>query len=123
MKEAMKDKFAALSHEMLVAFIEQLYGHDDDVDQRIERLVLRNDPHALGQALKKRVQSIKCDRRFIDYRESFSYARQLEDLLDDTEQLLLPQSAERAFQVVDAFVRTSRHTFERADDLLSQPAR
>lgn len=116
MKEAMKDKLAALSHETLVAFIEQLYGHDDDVDQRIESLVLRNDPHALCKALKKRVQTIKRGRRFIDYSESFSYARHLEDLLDDVEQLLLPQSAERAFQVIDAFVRTSRHSFERADD-------
>ncbi len=110
------EKLSERSAESLAGFIESLYGSDKNLDQKIESFVLQNDPEALCKVLKKRVQSLNRSSRFIRYGESFEFARGLDALIDDIEELLLPQSARLAFDVLDRFLATDSKTFNRVDD-------
>ena len=82
----------------------------------IEALTLENDPVAFFKQIRKRIASIKRGRKFIDYRASFDFARELEALLADIEIGLLEHSPSHAFDLVDRFLATVESVFNRLDD-------
>ena len=97
-------------------FILDLYLHYPDLSDKIEALMLHNDPVALARVLGKRIQALHRGRKFIDYRACFSFSRDLEALLADIESGLLTTSPEHAFDLVDRFLVTAESVLNRVDD-------
>lgn len=103
------------SPTQLKDLVESIYGINADIDHRIESQLLRTHPKMLAQQLKKRIQSLKRGRKFIDSYQSTPFSRELDYLIDDIRQLL-PGSPELAFQISDQFMSTHEKVFQRVDD-------
>jgi hypothetical protein len=86
------------------------------MNYKIEALALADDPVALSRELGKRMTSLRQGRKFIDYRASFDFARDLEALIADIESKLLPCSPKHAFKLVDRFLATAESVLNRVDD-------
>jgi hypothetical protein len=86
------------------------------LSDKIEALLLYSDPAALANALGKRIQSLRRGRKFIDYRASFDFSRELDALLADIESGLLATSPKQAFDLVDKFLATAEPALNRVDD-------
>jgi hypothetical protein len=114
--DELKEKLAELDAATLRDFILDVYLGYPDLSDKIEALALANDPVALSRVLGKRITSLRRGRKFIDYRESFNFARQLEALLADIESGLLERSPEHAFDLVDRFLATAESVLNRVDD-------
>ena len=114
--DQLKQKLAEIDAATLRDFILDLYLHYPQLSDRIEALVLFNDPAALAKALGKRIQSLRRGRRFIDYRASFDFSCELDALLADIESGLLALSPKHAFDLVDQFLATAESVLNRVDD-------
>lgn len=114
--DKLKEKLAELDVAILREFILDLYLDYPDLNDRIEALALYNDPAALAKALDKRIKSLRRGRRFIDYRASFDFARELEAIPTDIESGLLERSPKHAFDLVDRFLATAESVLNRVDD-------
>jgi hypothetical protein len=114
--DTLKEKLADIDTETLRNFIFDLYLCYPELSDKIEALTLANDPIALSSVLRKRIASLKRGRRFIDYRASFDFARELEATLADIESGLLERSPEHAFDLVDRFLATAESVLNRVDD-------
>jgi len=114
--DTLKEKLADIDADTLRDFIFGLYLQHPELSDKIEALTLANDPVALTRVLRKRIASLKRGRRFIDYRASFDFARELEAIVDDIESGLLERSPEHAFDLVDRFLATAESVLNRVDD-------
>ena len=114
--ETLKEKLADIDADTLRNFIFDLYLCYPELSDKIEALTLANDPVALSRVLRKRIASLKRRQRFIDYRASFDFARELEATLADIESGLLERSPEHAFDLVDRFLATAESVLNRVDD-------
>jgi len=114
--DKLKEKLADIDADTLRNFILDLYLRYPELNDKIEALALANDPVALSRELRKRIASLKRGRRFIDYRASFDFARELEAALADIESGLLERSPEHAFDLVDRFLATAEPVLNRVDD-------
>ena len=114
--DTLKEKLADIDADTLRNFIFDLYLRYPELSDKIEALTLANDPVALSSVLRKRIASLKRGRRFIDYRASFAFARELEAALADIESGLLERSPEHAFDLVDRFLATAESVLNRVDD-------
>ena len=112
----LKQKLADIDAATLQDFILDLYLHYPELNDKIEALLLYSDPAALANALGKRIQSLRRGRKFIDYRASFDFSRQLDALLADIENGLLANSPKYAFELVDKFLATAEPVLNRIDD-------
>ncbi|WP_135607057.1 DUF6880 family protein [Solemya velesiana gill symbiont] len=107
---------ADIDADILRNFIFDLYLRYPELSDKIEALTLANDSTALSRVLGKRIASLRRGRRFIDYRASFDFARELEALLADIESGLLARSPKHAFNLVDRFLATAESVLNRVDD-------
>ncbi|MGB5425208.1 MAG: DUF6880 family protein [Gammaproteobacteria bacterium] len=114
--DTLKEKLADIDADTLRDFIFDLYLRYPELNDKIEALTLANDPVALSQVLGKRIASLRRGRRFIDYRASFDFARELEAVLTNIESGLLERSPEHAFDLVDRFLATAESVLNRVDD-------
>ena len=114
--DTLKEKLADIDADTLRNFIFDLYLRYPELSDKIEALTLANDPVVLSSVLRKRIASLKRGRRFIDYRASFDFARELEAALADIESGLLERSPEHAFDLVDRFLATAESVLNRVDD-------
>jgi len=114
--EELQRRLSDLDKEVLQDFVLDLYLHVSELADRIETLVLYNEPAALRKAIAKRIQAVKRGRRFIDYRASFSFARDLEMIIADIEGGLLASSPNDAFALADQFLATADAVLNRVDD-------
>lgn len=114
--ETLKEKLADIDADTLRNFIFDLYLRYPELSDKIEALTLANDPVALSKILGKRIALLRRGRRFIDYRASFDFARELEAALADIESGLLERSPEHAFDLVDRFLATAESVLNRVDD-------
>lgn len=103
------------TYEQLTDVITAIYGMHADVDARIESLLLQSQPDELAKQLKKRIQSLMCGRRFIDYREMPAFARGMDEIMEDIEPLLAI-APKQAFEVMDQFMASHKSVYERGDD-------
>ena len=76
----------------------------------------RPRPTAHADALRQRLERWKRGRHFISYSETTTFARQLDTWLDELEEELLAVNPEVTLKLVDAFIRSDRRIFDRADD-------
>ena len=114
--DTLKQKLTEIDAATLRDFILDLYLHHPELSDKIEALLLYNDPAALAKVLGKRMQSLRRGRRFIDYRASFEFSRELDALLADIESGLLTTSPKHAFEVVDRFLAIAESVLNRVDD-------
>lgn len=114
--DTLKDKLTDIDADTLRDFILDLYLRYPELSDKIEALTLAEDPVALSKVLRKRIASLKRGRRFIDYRASFDFVRELEAVLVDIESGLLERSPEHAFDLVDRFLVTAELVLNRVDD-------
>lgn len=114
--DTLKEKLADIDTDSLRNFIFDLYLHYPELSEKIEALILANDPVALSRVLRKRIATLKRGRRFIDYRASFDFVRELEAVLADIESGPLEHSPEHAFDLVDRFLATAESVLNRVDD-------
>ncbi len=114
--DTLKEKLADIDADTLRDYIFDLYLQYPELSDKIEALTLANDPVALTRVLRKRIASLKRGRRFIDYRASFDFARELEAVLADIESGLLERSPEHAFDLIDRFLATAESVLNRVDD-------
>lgn len=115
-KDAIEQRLAQFDSGILARFIAQLYEEFPALHSRIDILCLHEDPAALEAALKKRVQSVRRGRRFVAYGDSFQMAHELQGLLSDIRELLLPRAPAAAFRLIDAFLQTDQRVMGRVDD-------
>ena len=99
-----------------MSLITQLADEDDGIRDRAEALALRGEPTAHADTLKQRLERWKRARHFISYSESTAFARQLDIWLDELEEELLAVNPEATWELADAFLRSDRQVFDRADD-------
>jgi hypothetical protein len=64
----------------------------------------------------RRIATLGRSRKLVGYRESFSLARELRQLLAAIRERILPDLPARAFELADAFIRADSRIFERLDD-------
>lgn len=83
--DTLKEELANIDADTLRDFVFDLYLRYPELNDKIEALTLAKDPVALSKVLGKRIASLRRGRRFIDYRASFDFARELESLLADIE--------------------------------------
>lgn len=81
MKNNRKQKMMDLGADALADALLGLAVHSDEADDLIERLIAT--PRENVQRFKKKLSSLKRSRRFIDWRGSAGFARELEMLLQD----------------------------------------
>lgn len=111
-----KQKIDDLDAAIVKDFVLNLYLQHSELNTQIETLILMNDPSAYSKAILKRIQSISRGRKFIDYRTSGLFARDLDSILLDIESGLLDASPKQAFDLLTKFLSTANKVFERSDD-------
>jgi len=114
--DQLKQKLAEIDAPAMRNFILDLYLHYPELSDKIEALVLSDDPAALAKALGKRVQSLSRGSKFIDRRASLDFSRELEGLLADIASGLLASSPKHAFDLIDKFLKTADSVINRVDD-------
>ena len=112
----LRAKLEEVDRDQLASLITQLAHEDHGIRDRAEALALRGDPTAHADALRQRLERWKRGRHFISYSESTAFARQLDTWLDELEKELLAVNAEATLKLADAFIRSDRRIFDRADD-------
>jgi len=115
-REELRARLQEADPELLASFLAQLAEEDAALRERIEALVLREQPSVYARALDGRLRRLRDGRSFISYRQSSAFAQELETWLDDIETGLLDRDPARAWKLLDAFVRADGNILERADD-------
>ncbi len=114
--EELRDKLERLRRERLVDELLTIADGEPAVRLRLETLALATDPEALGKSLENRISRLMRARRFVPHRNSATYARELDELVETVERDLLPYAPEKACELAELFLRTDGTTFERVDD-------
>nr|MDQ3620954.1 hypothetical protein [Verrucomicrobiota bacterium] len=68
-----------------------------------------------AKMLRRRIGAMG-GREFVPYGESFNYAEEIETILDEIEQQLLPGDPGTALELLAQFIASDEDVFERADD-------
>ncbi len=112
MKKEIRDKLIALGPEKLADALLEMAGNYDEVDNLVDRLVAT--PTEKVKRFKAKLNGLKRSRRFIDWKEAGSFARELEGLLADLEESV--EDGKTGVELVARFFECDRAVFERCDD-------
>lgn len=107
-----KKKMVDLGAEILADALLELALHSDVADDLIERLIAT--PKENVQRFKKKLAGLKRSRRFVDWRESSGFARELEMLLQDVKAGVADPLT--GVELIASFYETDETVFERCDD-------
>jgi hypothetical protein len=86
------------------------------VYQRLERLRLREDPAALVASFAERLQRWESDDRYIGWRDSSAFGRDLNEWVTQVQRETLPKFPGEAMKLFEAFLDLDTVVFERVDD-------
>lgn len=112
MADARKQKLIDLGAETLADAFLNLAVHSDEADDLIEQLIAT--PKENVQRFKKKLSGLKRRKRFISWRESASFSRQLEMLLQDLKSGV--DDPITGVELVAAFYEADNTIFEMCDD-------
>ena len=107
-----KQKLIALGADALADALLNLAVHSDEVDDLIEQLIAT--PKENVQRFKKKLTGLKRRKRFIDWRESAGFSRELEMLLQDLKSGV--DDPLTGVELVVAFYEADNTIFEMCDD-------
>jgi len=112
MAEPRKQKLIELGADALADALLNLAVHSDEVDDLIEQLIAT--PKENVQRFKKKLSGLKHSGRFIDWRGSASFSRELEMLLQDLKSGV--DDPLTGIELVAAFYEADNTIFEMCDD-------
>lgn len=112
MADARKQKLIDLGTETLAEALLNLAVHSDEADDLIEQLIAT--PKENVQRFKKKLSGLKRRKRFISWRESASFSRELEMLLQDLKAGV--DDPLTGVELVAAFYEADNTIFEMCDD-------
>lgn len=112
MKTSVRKKLIALGPEKLADALLEMAVNYDEVDNLVERLVAT--PKEKVKRFKAKLSGLKRGRRFIDWREAGSFARELAGLLVDLEESV--EDGKTGVELVARFFECDRAIFDRCDD-------
>ena len=112
MADPRKQKLIDLGPDALAEALLNLAVHSDETDDLIEQLIAT--PKENVQRFKKKLSGLKHSRRFIDWRGSASFARELEMLLQDLKSGV--DDPLTGVELVAAFFEADSTIFEMCDD-------
>ncbi len=112
MTDARKQKLIDLGAETLADALLNFAVHSDEADELIEQLIAT--PEENVQRFKQKLSSLKRRKRFISWRESASFSRELEMLLQDLKSGV--DDAPTGVELVAAFYEADNTIFEMCDD-------
>ena len=112
MKDDRKRKLIDLGAETLAETLLDLSVHSEAADDLIERLIAT--PKENVRRFKKKLSSLRRSRRFVDWRGSSGFARELEMLLQDLEAGVTDPVT--GIELVAAFYETDEGVLGHCDD-------
>jgi hypothetical protein len=112
MAQSHRQKLIDLGADALADALLDLAVHSDEADDLIEKLIAT--PKENVQRFKKKLSGLKHSRRFIDWRESASFSRELEMLLQDLKAGV--DDPLTGVELVAAFYEADKTIFEMCDD-------
>lgn len=112
MKKSLRDKLIDLGPEVLADALLDISIHYEEADDLIKRLV--SSPDEKVKRFKAKLGGLKRSRRFIDWREAGSFARELEGLLADLEESV--EDGKTGVELVARFFECDQAVFDRCDD-------
>jgi hypothetical protein len=112
MAQSHRQKLIDLGADALADALLDLAVHSDEADDLIEQLIAT--PKENVQRFKKKLSGLKHSRRFIDWRESASFSRELEMLLQDLKAGV--DDSLTGVELVAAFYEADKTIFEMCDD-------
>ncbi len=114
--DELRAKLAKIERGVLVDFLVRLAEHDEAPGERVALLAQRDEPLAVAASLEQRLKRFRNGRSFISYAKSGEFARELDAWLDDVEHFLLAPAPDKAWKLIDRFIRSDAKIFERSDD-------
>lgn len=102
----------ALGPEKLADALLEMAGNYDEVDNLVERLAAT--PKEKVKRFKAKLSGLKRSRRFIDWREADSFARELAGLLANLEESV--EDGKTGVELVARFFECDQAVFDRCDD-------
>ncbi|HID02671.1 MAG TPA: hypothetical protein EYP18_05630, partial [Desulfobacterales bacterium] len=112
MKNRRKQKLTELGVESLADALLELAIQSDAADDMVDRLIAT--PQENTVRFREKLSSLKQSRYFIDWRESLSFSRELEALLQDLKAGV--DDPLTGVELVSAFYETDSRIFENCDD-------
>jgi len=112
MTNSRKQKLIALGAEALANALLNLAIHSDESDNLIEQLIATSKENV--QRFKQKLSGLKRQKRFISWRESASFARELEMLLQDLKSGV--DNPLTGVELVATFYEADNTIFEMCDD-------
>ncbi|MFQ5356506.1 MAG: tetratricopeptide repeat protein, partial [Mariprofundaceae bacterium] len=112
MTDSRKQKLIELGAEALAEALVSLTIHFDEADELIEQLIAT--PRENVQRFKKKLSGLKRRKRFVSWRESASFSRELEMLLQDLKSGV--DDPLTGVELVAAFYEADTTIFEMCDD-------
>ena len=114
--DARSEALRAQPKEALVALLEELATRHPEVEARLERLAVRDDPAELAAGFRSRLQGWKRSTHFLGRSGASGLSRELQHWLDEVELELLPVDPVLAHELADSFLQADKYFFEQADD-------
>lgn len=112
----LKDKLAKLNPEKLAAFLEKEAMLNPEFMGSVQMLANHDSPDKILSSILTEIKSLSNSQRFIDWRQSNSFAQSLARIIANIETLLLPNNPKDTLKALDAFLRISPKIMERVDD-------
>ena len=105
-----------LDRDTLAMVLLELAADNEPVRRRLQRLHLAAQPRKLAAAFRATLSGWRRSTRFIDYRGSHAFAREIEAWLEQVDRELTPADPALALELVETLIRSDEALFERADD-------
>lgn len=106
----------SLDRDTLAKVLLELAADHEPVRERLQRLRLAAQPRKLAAAFRATLSGWRRGTRFINYRDSRAFARQIEAWLEQVGRELAPADPPLALELVETLIRSDEALFERADD-------
>ena len=115
MKKTLTQKdIESLHHDSLVALLLSLANSNDDIYEKVEKLLLSDDPKALYKSIMKDISSIKRGRKFIHYGDSFAFSKKIAAIVEDITSFV--DEDKSAATLLKALILTDSKVYLRSDD-------
>ena len=114
--DELKALVLGLDRDTLATVLLELAADNEPVRQRLQRLRLAAQPRKLAAAFRATLSGWRRSTRFIDYRGSHAFAREIEAWLEQVDRELTPADPALALELVETLIRSDEALFERADD-------
>lgn len=113
-KQITLEDIKSIDHNKLADLLYGLIDTDNLLYEKIENMLVADNPVELHKNIKKNIASIKRGRRFIDYRESFEFAEKVASIAEDIDMLVADKKS--ASKLLKELILTDSKVYLRSDD-------